>query len=596
MALTNTQKAKKQQLQDAINAAPVNSQKRADAQRAYADFFKNIGDTANASKYEKYAKTTEDSLKKAGNASKESELKAAADAAKSGTDLQKKIDAYQALADFYKSVGRSTPAATYAKYVSSAKQQLAKATATGSGQGSSTTSKQSSTRAVLPAAQNREKEKQLKDAADAAKAGTDWQKKIDAYQALVDFYTSVGRGTAASTYTKYIATAKRELAKNTTGQGTGQTQDTGQGQDAGADTPAESSGTSGGETTPIKLPNNFEEIVKQQQALVEQVSALVQQREEELAGLDTTVTVPSVLSLPDSLSVLRGLFASYGLGDLADVIVKYQTDPKFLTSGNIDENVVMEDLKQQPQYQERFAAKLQRDAQIQQARANGEYTTLTPISEADQLKLEQQYTDLARQAGLPVGFYDNPQDFKALIAGDVSPDEYSTRISMAQQAALQSNAALREQLKQQYGIDEGSLTAFFLDANRAQAVTADATNKMVRQFNQAALQSVGVEGSVAEQVAAQSAPTAVNASYAQAEASRILSFAQQTVGGENPELTQQQAANVLVSGAQGKGASPDFMAAKALEEEQKRRAARYQGGGQIAATAQGVIGLTQANS
>lgn len=592
MALTKEQKAKKQQLQDAIDAAPANSQKKVDAQRAYAEFFKSVGDTANATKYEKYAKTTEASLKKAANTAKESELKAAADAAKSGTDLQAKIDAYQALSDFYKSVGRSTPAATYAKYASSAKQQLAKASTSG-GQTPAPTGGQGAAPAMSTAAQNREKEKQLKAAADAAKAGTDWQKKIDAYQALADFYTSVGRGTAASTYTKYIATAKRELAKSGGGQGAGT--DQGTGAETTTEPPAQTPTTSGGENTPVKLPANFEDIVKQQKALVEQVSALVQQREEELAGLDTTVTVPSVLELPDSLSVLRGLFASYGLGDLADVIVKYQTDPKFLTAGKIDNAVVMEDLKQQPQYQERFAAKLQRDAQIQQARANGEYTTLTPISEADQLKLEQQYTDLARQSGLPVGFYDNPQDFKALIAGDVSPDEYSTRISMAQQAALQSNAALRDQLKQQFGIDEGSLTAFFLDANRARAVTADATNKMVRQFNQAALQSVGVEGSVAEQVAAQSAQTEANASFIQSEANRLLAFSQQTVGGENPELTQQQAANVLLAKSQGKEASPDYVAAKALEEEQKRRAARYQAGGQIAATTQGVVGLTQAN-
>ena len=251
-------------------------------------------------------------------------------------------------------------------------------------------------------------------------------------------------------------------------------------------------------------------------------------------------------------------------------------------------------MRTQPEYIDRFAAKIERDNAIKAARDKGEYTTLTPISEADQLALEQRYTTLARQAGLPVGFYDNPQDFANLIKNDVSPDEYSTRIDMAQQAALQANAGLRSQLQQNYGLSEGGLTAFFLDANRARAVTADMTNQYVRQFNQAALQAAGFSGEAAAQVAQEAPTAAVNASALVQQGQNLIGLTKESVGGETAALGEQQLANVLISKAQGDQGQPDYQAFQSVQETLKRKAARYQGGGQVAATAQGVVGLTSA--
>lgn len=306
---------------------------------------------------------------------------------------------------------------------------------------------------------------------------------------------------------------------------------------------------------------------------------------------------PIVASAADALEVLKDLFNRYGVGELAPLIVKYQTDKTFHNAkGEVDSARAIEDLRQSAQYKTRFAAKLARDEAIQKAREAGTFTTMTPIDEGQQLALEQEYTKKAREAGLPVGFYDNPQDFVTLITNDVNVSEYSSRISMAQQAALQSNAALREQLKQQYGIQEGDLTAFYLDADRARAVTADTTNQMVRKFNQAALQAAGISGTIAAQVADQSTPVQVNASQLVQEAKNLIGLTEETVGGEEALLTQQQAANVLIAGTQPEGSRvTDAEALAATQSAFKQRAARYQGGGQIAATAQGVVGLTQAN-
>jgi len=303
-----------------------------------------------------------------------------------------------------------------------------------------------------------------------------------------------------------------------------------------------------------------------------------------------------VASSTDSLSVLKALFDQYGLGELATAVVKYQTDPQFKNDkGDIDTSKAMEDLRQQPTYRSRFAAKIARDELIKKAAQSGQFTLMQPIDERGQLSLEQEYAKKAQQAGLPAGFYDNPQDFVNLITNDVSVNEYTTRIDMAQQAALQSNDALRQQLKQQYGIQEGDLTAFYLDPNRAREVTAQKTNDVVRQFNQAALQVAGFTPEVAAQVAQQSVPSDVNASLLQQQAGQLIGLTKESVGGEQAALSQSQLANVLTSSAQGLQQATDVQAQQALLDAQKRQNAKYSGGGQVAATAQGVVGLTQAN-
>ena len=347
-------------------------------------------------------------------------------------------------------------------------------------------------------------------------------------------------------------------------------------------------GTGGGEDTggtsiTVNLPDNFSEIFEQQKAILET-----------LAGMQAGTA--QVVDLPDAVTVLKNMFSQYGMTELSDAIIKYQTDPSFKNiDGSFNQDLIMSDLRNQPAYQTRFAAKLARDAAIQKASQAGQLTMMRPISEADQLTLEQQYADIAAKSGLPAGFYDNPSDFTNLIANDVSVSEYTTRVNMAQQAALTANQNLRQQLKQQFGIEEGALTAYFLDPNRAREVTAQNTNDVVRQFNQAALQAAGVSGGVASEVAQQSTPAAVDVSALMAQAEKLIGLTRETVGGEEAATSEKQLANVLVSGTQGDLGQTDYQALSDVQGALRRKAARYQGGGQIAATSEGVIGLTQAN-
>lgn len=89
------------------------------------------------------------------------------------------------------------------------------------------------------------------------------------------------------------------------------------------------------------------------------------------------------------------------------------------------------------------------------------------ISESQYITFERSYEGAARSAGLPVGFYDKPDDFGKLIANGVSPAEYAGRINQAQTLALGVDPTFREEFARQLpGANLGDLTAFLLDPDK----------------------------------------------------------------------------------------------------------------------------------
>lgn len=89
------------------------------------------------------------------------------------------------------------------------------------------------------------------------------------------------------------------------------------------------------------------------------------------------------------------------------------------------------------------------------------------ISEAEYIDYERTIAGMFHAAGLPKGFYDRPDDFATLIAGNVSPAEVGERVQLATTAVYQSDPATRAELQRLYGISGGELTAYWLDPNKA---------------------------------------------------------------------------------------------------------------------------------
>lgn len=107
-------------------------------------------------------------------------------------------------------------------------------------------------------------------------------------------------------------------------------------------------------------------------------------------------------------------------------------------------------------YQERFAAN--------QSRIKNNLKPLTP---SEYLAAEEAYRSVMRDAGLPEGFYDSPDDFNGFIANDVSPYETKLRVSAASEAINNASPEYKQALRDLYGIDEGMMVAQMLDPERA---------------------------------------------------------------------------------------------------------------------------------
>jgi hypothetical protein len=86
---------------------------------------------------------------------------------------------------------------------------------------------------------------------------------------------------------------------------------------------------------------------------------------------------------------------------------------------------------------------------------------LPTISEKDYLDLERDYTALSRQAGF-AGILDR-QEMASLIGGDVSAQEFQTRITLAEAAVTDADAETKRLLRLFYDITDEDLVGYYLD-------------------------------------------------------------------------------------------------------------------------------------
>jgi hypothetical protein len=107
-------------------------------------------------------------------------------------------------------------------------------------------------------------------------------------------------------------------------------------------------------------------------------------------------------------------------------------------------------------YKQRFAAN---ETRIK----NG----LVPLTPSQYLASEESYRSVLKNAMLPSGFYDSSDDFAGFIGQDTSPAEIKTRADAAARAVNNTDPAYTKALRDIYGIDEGMMTAFMLDPDRA---------------------------------------------------------------------------------------------------------------------------------
>lgn len=203
------------------------------------------------------------------------------------------------------------------------------------------------------------------------------------------------------------------------------------------------------------------------------------------------------------------------------------------------------------------------------------------------LRLESDYKQALQSAGMPAGFYDQPQDFQGFISNDVSVEEVAARAQLGYQAVRQADPQVVQEFKRLYGVSEGELAAYFIDPERMRP-TFD-RYEAERQARAAQIAAAGTQQAgmtVSQQQAEQLARAGVSGEQAQ-QGFQALGEQQGLIqGGMAGEqaFTQEEA----IGATFGTNAE----ARRAINERRRRRQAEFEAGGSFA-TSQGTqTGLT----
>ena len=257
----------------------------------------------------------------------------------------------------------------------------------------------------------------------------------------------------------------------------------------------------------------------------------------------------------NAIAIVQSLLNQYGLSSLYNTIVGY-------IQQGYDADTVMVLIRTTPEYKKRFPAM---EALAQKGRA---------ISEAEYINYEQTASGLERRYGLPTGMLMG--NVTKLLTNEVSATELNDRVLLASSASIQAPTELKQQFQQYYGIDQGGLTAYFLDPDVA-------TPLLEKRYasaligREAAAQGIGLDVYGAENLQG----LGITQEQARTGFGEVAGARELTTG-RGETVTQGE----LIAGTLGQ----DEAARQRIERTRQSRAARFQGGGGFA-TGEGRVAL-----
>jgi hypothetical protein len=218
-------------------------------------------------------------------------------------------------------------------------------------------------------------------------------------------------------------------------------------------TPAEAAEFSGYDpvTNSIKFVNNNNNNNNQNNNnnnLNTDTSDSIKSLQAQIAQMKAEAEAAKIATKQKASDKLTALFSAYGLESLAPFI-------NTRIMADVSEEMLLLELYDRPEYQQRFPgmASLRKKSRT--------------ITEKDYMDIEKAMTQTARFFDLPKGFYDGPEDFGNLIGAEVSAKEFQDRLQIGQDLSRTLNPSVKQQLIDFYGVGEGDLTAFVLDADKA---------------------------------------------------------------------------------------------------------------------------------
>jgi hypothetical protein len=240
----------------------------------------------------------------------------------------------------------------------------------------------------------------------------------------------------------------------------------------------------------------------------------------------------------------------------------------------IGPDLFMAKLRGRPEYKQRFRGnELRRQA------------GLNVLNESEYIADETAYEAVLRNAGLPRGYYDSPDDFVALIAGNVSPIELGSRITEGYLAVANADQTVKDEMRRLYGLTDGEMVAYYLDPQKA----LDIIQREVATSRVGAAAARQGFSNVLEREALERMSTLGVSEQQATEVFGTLAASRELLTPLDAGETALDVADTALGLARQ---SPEAL--QRLQTRQRRRQARFEGGGQLATTATGVTGLRQA--
>lgn len=267
--------------------------------------------------------------------------------------------------------------------------------------------------------------------------------------------------------------------------------------------------------------------------------------------------------MPDALQVLIDAFNEYGLGSIAASAWQQ------FTTGQLTDDQVIQWMRSTPEYKTRFRANDVRRS-----------LNLPPLSESEIVGYERYGMELMHMLGAPRGFYDTYDDFVDLIGKGVSMNEFTQRAQTELMRVLQAPPEVKDAYRDYFGPEgETALWMTYLDPDKAlPALEQMATSALIG----GTARRYGFEiGQPLASRAAEVGRTAQEAEQAFGQLAVEADFMKPTIS-ENADLSPEafQAALNL---------SPEAM--RIYEKRKEDRKARFEGGGEVVTTQQGLVGV-----
>jgi len=175
-------------------------------------------------------------------------------------------------------------------------------------------------------------------------------------------------------------------------------------------------------------------------------------------------------------SILAATLKYYGMDEpaLLQDVKTALADRRITGASTIDDIGIQ--LRESEAFRRRFAANETRRAANKPAYSVSQY-----------LQLESSYRQVLNAAGMPKDFYNNQEDFEAFITNDISPDEVQYRVQQGYAAVKNADPAVVNELKTLYGLDEGTLAAYFIDPTSTNPMAASASGCRLRCHGQSSV-------------------------------------------------------------------------------------------------------------